>query len=243
MPVVRSLVRCAWGGCLLYAVAIASVVLGPGSTGRGSNGVVQAVEARRQGPGLTPPGDVKALAAGKLLVASRDLLDPNFAETVVLLVDYRPDGAAGLVVNVRTDVPLARLFGHLDLGANALSRSFSGGPVARDSALALMRSRPAMAGARPVAADVHLVASRDALEELLTTDADADRFRVYLGRSGWGPGQLDRETLRGAWHILPAEANLVFDPNPATLWRRLIRSADVLLVRRAARGGGCTSAV
>jgi hypothetical protein len=35
----------------------------------------------------------KDLGAGKLLVASRDLGDPNFAQTVVLLVHYDDDFA------------------------------------------------------------------------------------------------------------------------------------------------------
>src|SRR5437660_5890103 len=51
-----------------------------------------------------------ALAAGKFLVASRDLLDPNFAETVVLLVHYEEDGVVGLIINRRTRIPVARLF-------------------------------------------------------------------------------------------------------------------------------------
>ena len=51
------------------------------------------------------------LAIGRLLVASRDLGDPNFAKTVILLVHYNEDqGAVGLVVNKRTDVPISRVF-------------------------------------------------------------------------------------------------------------------------------------
>ena len=51
------------------------------------------------------------LAVGRLLVASRDLGDPNFAKTVILLVHYDEDqGAVGLVVNKRTDVPISRVF-------------------------------------------------------------------------------------------------------------------------------------
>src|SRR6185503_15171621 len=55
----------------------------------------------------------EALAAGKFLVASRELLDPNFAETVVLLVRYEPDSVLGLIVNRRTKVSIARAFPEL----------------------------------------------------------------------------------------------------------------------------------
>ncbi len=185
-----------------------------------------------QGPlGRTSPGEVKALAPGKFLVASRALRDPNFAETVVLLTDYDQDGAAGLVVNVRTDVGLARVFDDLSLGANAARTAFAGGPVARTSALVLIRSRPGMTGVRSVVPGVDLVATRERLEQTMSAETEPDRFRVYLGRAGWGPGQLERETLGGAWHVVPAETDLVFDPEPDTLWRRLIRRTELQVAR------------
>src|ERR1700733_10684002 len=68
------------------------------------------------------------LGVGKLLVASRSLGDPDFAETVVLLVHYDEKGALGLILNRRTHIPLSRV---LDLEA-AKDRSdpvYLGGPV------------------------------------------------------------------------------------------------------------------
>jgi putative transcriptional regulator len=186
---------------------------------------IVAVSAASQRP--TYPWRVKALAAGKLLVASRSLLDPNFAQRVVLLVDYGQDGAAGLVVNVRTDVPLSRAFGHLALGTNASHPVYAGGPVSPASAVALLQSPSPVAGARAVVDGVHVISTRELLERTLTTPADPNRFRVYLGRSGWGAGQLERETQSGAWHVFAADADLVFDSNPATLWRRLIQRTEL----------------
>ena len=180
---------------------------------------------------LTYPWRVKALAAGKLLVASRDLLDPNFAQRVVLLVDYGQDGAAGLVINARSDVPLSRAFGHLELGTNASQLTYAGGPVSPGSAIALLHSPSPMPGARVVVDGVHVVSTRELLERTLTTPADPNRFRVYLGRAGWGAGQLERETLRGAWHILAVEADLVFAPEPSTLWRRLIQRTELQMAQ------------
>ena len=46
-----------------------------------------------------------------MLVAARDLADPNFAKTVILLVHYDDDSVLGLIVNrCHTDVPISRLF-------------------------------------------------------------------------------------------------------------------------------------
>ena len=40
-----------------------------------------------------------------LLVSMPQMQDPNFARAVVLLCDYDPDGAFGLVVNRPTEMP------------------------------------------------------------------------------------------------------------------------------------------
>jgi putative transcriptional regulator len=78
-------------------------------------------------PGFCQTDD---LAVGRFLVASRDLGDPNFAKTVILLVHYSEDqGAVGLVVNKRTDVPISRVFHDLKEASGRHDPVFVGGPV------------------------------------------------------------------------------------------------------------------
>ena len=58
------------------------------------------------------------------------LQDPNFARTVVLLCDFTPDGAFGLVINRPTDMPatsMVRLDPPIDTGNDL--RLWIGGPV------------------------------------------------------------------------------------------------------------------
>ena len=49
------------------------------------------------------------LSKGKFLVASKELRDPNFFETVVLLLEYDSKGAMGLVINRPTTVKLSKV--------------------------------------------------------------------------------------------------------------------------------------
>src|SRR6202022_402336 len=44
-----------------------------------------------------------------LLLSMPQLQDPNFSKTVVLLCDYGPEGAFGLVLNRPTDVPASTM--------------------------------------------------------------------------------------------------------------------------------------
>jgi putative transcriptional regulator len=184
------------------------------------------------------PGRAVPVTVGQLLVASRGLADPNFAETVVLLFAHDATGAAGLIVNVKTNAALASLFTHLNLPPEPAATAYFGGPVAKDTALALARSTASIGGARLIARDVYLVPDKDAIEKRLAARADASEFRVYLGYAGWSAGQLEREMALQAWHVLDATPDIVFDDEPNTAWRRQIRRTGLLQALSRAKGRG-----
>lgn len=183
-------------------------------------------------------GSVRALAAGKLLVAARNLPDPNFAASVIVLVDFSRQGAMGLIVNRRTTVALSRLMPDLEHGAGGEALAFFGGPVSPTGVLGLLRSTSPRVEGRQVTDGVVLVSTRDALDQLLASGIGADRFRVYLGYAGWGAGQLERETSEGAWHVLDGDAAIVFDPEPDATWRTQIKRTEVLSAGRASAAPG-----
>jgi len=182
-------------------------------------------------PSSAHAAEVRGLATGKFLVARRDLPDPNFAETVILLAQYDEQGAVGLVINQPTRIRLSRLFQDLDLGERRADPVYRGGPVAITGVLALMRSQTEPKDARKVSQSVYLVNSVTGLEEHVQRRAEPNTFRVYLGYAGWGAGQLDREVDLGSWHIFDSEPGLVFDPEPDSLWERLIRRSSMVLVQ------------
>lgn len=183
-------------------------------------------EALGRASGQLRPGSVKALAAGKLLVAARGLPDPNFTETVILLAEHSGEGSMGLIVNRRTDLPLARLFPNLKPTPGQPAALFTGGPVSTDGVLALLRSTVPTSEGRRVFDDVYMIATREGLDEFILAGTEQSRFRVYLGYAGWGPGQLERETTQGAWHVFRADAAVVFDPAPDSLWQRQVRRTE-----------------
>ena len=48
-------------------------------------------------------------------------------------------------------------------------------------------------------------------------------LRIFAGYAGWDAGQLERELEFEMWHAVPAQRTDVFDPDPETLWRRVLR--------------------
>src|SRR5580704_13256272 len=175
-------------------------------------------------PGFCQTDD---LAVGRLLVASRDLGDPNFAKTVILLVHYKEDqGAVGLVVNKRTDVPISRVFHDLKEASGRGDPVYIGGPVELNSVLALLKSASKPEGADKVFGDVYLIANKDLLARTLASSAEANVFHTYIGYAGWGAGQLEHEVESGAWHIMSADLGTVFHADPDSVWPRLIRRTE-----------------
>lgn len=177
--------------------------------------------------------DAKELAAGKLLVASRDLDDPNFVETVVLLVRYDEEGVVGLVLNRRTHLPLSRVLEGLEAAKDRSDPVYLGGPVDKPALFALLRSPAKVEAAKHVVGEVYLVSSKSLFEQTLSARPERDAFHAYLGYAGWTPRQLQMEVELGAWFIFPADTKTVFDSDPDSLWSRMIHKTEL---KRAGNG-------
>ncbi len=164
-------------------------------------------------------------AAGTLLIASPRLLDPNFMHAVVLLCAHGPEGTHGLIVNRPGTVTVA------DLGSDHLllqgrdDRIWLGGPVQQEALQVVHRLGPGIPGSLAILGDVHLGGDPTVVRAALDArEGGADVVRFVLGYSGWGEGQLDQELAEGSWIVSTATPDLVFDPEPRTVWRRALRA-------------------
>ena len=166
------------------------------------------------------------LAAGKVLVMERNSPDPNFDETVILLIQYDPDGVVGLILNRATSIPISRL--KQFNGTNNRSDSlYVGGPVKLDEVTALVRTTNAPPGGVRVAADVYAVQTKSGLEAALKTSKGPEDLRIYFGYCGWSLPQLQNEVKLGSWFIFNSGELFAFDSTPSTLWKRLIDRAGL----------------
>jgi putative transcriptional regulator len=186
-------------------------------------------------PALAQSTRPRDIATGKILVASRDLGDPNFAQAVVLLVHMDDDGVVGLILNRRTKVPVERALEDLKSAKGRPGVIYIGGPVGRTAVLALARSKSTLEDAERVFADVYLVNSALLLEKVMG-ESSPDSLHIYAGYSGWTPSQLRGEVELGAWFIFPADLGTVFAANPQSLWQRFIERTEdrVALLQRPA---------
>ena len=160
--------------------------------------------------------------AGRLLVATPRLMDPNFVRGVILILDHDDDGALGVVINRPTELPLSTVLPGWSDAVVSPPLLFTGGPVAVESALGIGLA----AGRGPEQSFKRLTG------DLGLVDLDAEPYdvldglvgvRVFSGYAGWESGQLEMEVAEGSWYIVEALATDVLDPRPGELWRTVLR--------------------
>jgi len=53
------------------------------------------------------------------------------------------------------------------------------------------------------------------------------KYKIFLGHSGWGKGQLEREIENGDWLIQKSSNDLIFDMPKETIWEHATKSLGI----------------
>ncbi len=154
---------------------------------------------------------------GVLLVASPSMSDPNFHQTVLLIVEHGRGGTVGLILNRPTNVLVAEVLPDFTVLKSTTHRLFAGGPVEQTQLVLLFRLTQLLPDTRQIVDRIYVGTPR-VLERIMIQPKPTETFRAFAGFAGWAPGQLEHEMLEGAWGVLPSNAFNIFDKDPATLW-------------------------
>lgn len=158
-----------------------------------------------------------------LLLSMPQLQDPNFARTVVLLCDFLPEGAFGLVLNRPTEAlasGMVKLEPPVEFGNDLPLHT--GGPVEPDRGWILSGEQPVDVEHRTIVPGLYLSTSPILLRRVLE-GRPAPRAIVLAGYAGWGPGQLDEELSQSAWLMYDVDLDLIFDTAPSAMWETALR--------------------
>jgi putative transcriptional regulator len=152
--------------------------------------------------------------AGQFLVASPHLRDPNFARTVVLMLQHEEQGALGVVINRPGDKTVDEIWemiGGEPPGCPEMV--YQGGPVP-GPLIAIHDQR--RLSEREILPKLYMSMQKDAIDQLVKKQNA--NFRLFSGHSGWGGGQLEGELTVGGWLITPVEIDDVFGDHEA-VWK------------------------
>jgi putative AlgH/UPF0301 family transcriptional regulator len=171
------------------------------------------------------------------LVASRDMPDPVFQKSVILMLPPdEPPLVAGVIINKPTDVTLGNLFRQPLAANNRAQKVYFGGPVDLGRPLLVIRSTLPPAEATRLESNVFAIADPASISDLLRNSAYGDNARLFLGRAQWEEQQLRAELLEGAWTVVPLQTDFIFEHDPDKIWPILSQYEHVREVE--ARGCG-----
>src|SRR5688572_10936812 len=167
---------------------------------------------------------MSSLAPG-FLVAAPILRDPNFAGTVVLMVEHSEQGALGFVVNRIATAGLRKVLGQLGIGDTPVQHEVPvmvGGPVSPQTGWIVFEAPTAPgAGERDdvlmVTESLGVSASKQFLIDAVKGER-AIRAMLVQGYAGWGPGQLEAELRQGVWIPVDLDARVLFDTAADKRW-------------------------
>jgi putative transcriptional regulator len=166
-----------------------------------------------------------------LLVARKNLPDPFFRDSVVLVTRSGGLVPIGVIINRPTEVPLSRVFPDIERLGSGEEKLFFGGPVMPEHLVVLFRAAVPPTEAIEVLDGVYMSLSGELLRELLGRENPVQGLRVFAGHAGWAPGQLESEVARGDWHLVTADARMVLEMEPEKIWKELERRASATTVR------------
>jgi putative transcriptional regulator len=161
-----------------------------------------------------------SLASGKLLIAEPFLGDPGFSRSVVVLCEHSAEGSVGFILNHPTELTLSDLLADV---FTPLLPVAQGGPVSLDT-LHMVHRCPEILGGNEIAPGIYWGGSYDMLREAVQNEQyDPADIRLFLGYSGWSPGQLEKELEEGSWLVAEITPAIVFDTPGDETWQQAIR--------------------
>jgi putative transcriptional regulator len=155
------------------------------------------------------------------------VMDPFFHRSVVLLAAHEDEGSFGFIVNRPADLRVAEILARMEIEwrGDPGSSAFVGGPVQPQLGTVLFTSDEIKSGLEAASEVLPGVSITQHLESLTTLARRPPRgIRLLLGHAGWSAGQLIQEVLRNDWVIAPPGHELIFAPDPGSVWEEAMRS-------------------
>jgi putative transcriptional regulator len=169
-------------------------------------------------PSWSTSADNPKSASTILIVARDELPDPNFKDSVVLVMNNLGVAPAGVIINRPTRIPVSKAFPEFERLAKLEDKLYFGGPVQIETVSFLFRADKKPENAAQVLDGVYLSSDEALLKKLLARDKPMEGLRIFIGYSGWAPGQLESEIERGDWKLTPANADTIFGRKSEHPW-------------------------
>jgi len=169
---------------------------------------------------------------GKLLVATSEMGDPRFVETVIYVVKHNDEGAFGLVINRPVAKgPLEDLLKGLGVqnkGAKGDVVIHYGGPVGQNQGFVLHSDDVLLEDSTKVKDGIAMTSDAK-LMEAISQGKGPRQYLFMMGYAGWAPGQLEAELNANAWFVVTGDKTFIFGKDAEKKWRQALDKRQIPL--------------
>ncbi|MEC7594805.1 MAG: YqgE/AlgH family protein [Pseudomonadota bacterium] len=179
---------------------------------------------------------------GQFLLAMPSMGDPRFLRSVVYMVAHDSEGAMGFIINRRAEgLSLGDILKDMPetVAKTGLVNLpvYVGGPVQNDRGFVLHTSdyektQNTLSQELPIA----LTQSADVLVDA-AHGRGPEKFRLFLGYAGWGPGQIEGELQDNAWLVCDANIAEIFTSRSDDLYEKCVAAMGIDLALLSNEGG------
>lgn len=162
---------------------------------------------------------------GMLLVAAPGLMSPEFARSVLLIIEHNSSLTFGVNLSMRSELAVFNVMPEWLPAVAKPQALYIGGPMNQQSVVGLAVTKQGVD--IDAAPQLSRLANRLAHVDLRTDPEEVvelvEGMRMFAGYAEWAPGQLDEEIENGDWYVVPALPGDVVTPGGADLWGDVMR--------------------
>ena len=167
----------------------------------------------------------KVLLTGSLLAASPWAREPNFRNSVCLIVEHGEEGTVGVVLNRPMELDPKPLMSFLFEGQEQVAMASTDAPMAHfnfggpnNGPILAIHSESALAEGGNNHG-VYLSAQLPTLRQLAQNSPE--HLRWFIGHAAWAKSQLEQQIVDHHWLVVPAVPEIVFEKEES-MWKRAI---------------------
>ena len=159
--------------------------------------------------------------AGRILLATPAMADPNFEKSVVLICQHSSAGAMGIITNKPLpNASIGQLVQQFNLETTeeiAAEQIYFGGPVETVRGFVLHTDDYTNGETRSIDQRINLTSNLEIVRQIALATGPAQHL-VALGYAGWDSGQLESELMQDAWLVAPGSLDLLFKTPAHSRW-------------------------
>ena len=162
------------------------------------------------------------LSNSVILVAKPELVDPLYGSAILVVTPVGGDQHAGFIVNRPTHMTLGQLFPQDGASQKVVDPVYLGGPLSSEVVFALVERKQSPGGQSfELMPGLYAAVDEETVDRIIRAESDHARF--VAGLVVWRRGELSAEIERGAWYVLPPDAQLALRKPSQGLWEELVR--------------------